>query len=904
MTDYNKHLAMNRMQPPRPIGPLVERAGLLSRIKQCDNAHLIVIHAPAGFGKTVLLSQYYQWLQENNTVCGWLTLDNIENEPVRILAYLIASLDATGFVPEDILASALTGFQGFAEKDAFNLSVNCIAGFKIPTCIFLDDHHALRAEATQQLVTKLIELTFDNVRFVVASREFPSSLKGRVQISRSFFELTASDLALTQAETRAFLEGSGETKIADKTARLLYAKSEGWPAAIEFASIWLGNNGATGLEGFINQSIDFSAFISTEIFNVLPEQLQRVMVNMSVVSYFDGDVINSLCETEDGWRMLEELYRFDLIVPVDETGKCYRYHHLLAEFLQERFCRKSRFAREQIFTRAAEWYLTLDQYNEALKFALATKDMECIAAVVERSGGWRHVIDGRISTFSSALENLSPAVMRRYPRTYLGHIMLKAKSGDILGALGDYDEFRSDTRDFTVLDDCPLPPDFAVEAKTVDFFLGGLEDRPQTPQYIAKINDTLKGLPEGEHFLRANLLNCLSYAYFDGGDFEKAYQSGEEAISHRRELNLIYGENFLYFHLGKSCLAQARLRDAEQLYQKGYQMAVDNFGSNSDMAALACAHLAETCYDRNEIEQAQEHLEIAFSRIEQSEAWFDVYISAYFTAVKVASVLGNDDDVRRILLRASDTGKRRNIRRLRLLAVNQYIRHLIAKGKFLKANWMIKRLQFEQLIDETSGQEFVSYRVKEEIGLTLSYYLIENGAMSGAIKLLNQLLTVAKRNNCRRSLISLNILIALAYFKLRKYKQALVRLNESISHAIYEGFKRPFLEYGDSQVQLLEMALSNNHLLPINRLKQSFLVELTSIVKQDSNRRRRGASGLLSSREKEILKHVYDGCSNKEIAKFCDCSVNTVKFHMKNIFSKLNVNDRKSLARLTWGSHL
>ena len=217
---------------------------------------------------------------------------------------------------------------------------------------------------------------------------------------------------------------------------------------------------------------------------------------------------------------------------------------------------------------------------------------------------------------------------------------------------------------------------------------------------------------------------------------------------------------------------------------------------------------------------------------------------------------------------------------------------------------MIKRLQLEGLIYKTTGQEFVSYRVKEEIGLTISYYLIEKGAMSEAIKLLNQLSTVAKHNNCRRSLISLNILIALAYFKLRKYKQALLRLNESISHALYEGFKRPFLEYGASQVQLLEMALSNNHLLPINRLKQSFLIELMSILKRDNDRRRKYASGLLTARENEILKHVYDGCSNKEIAKFCDCSVNTVKFHLKNIFSKLNVNNRKSLARLTWASHL
>ena len=399
-------------------------------------------------------------------------------------------------------------------------------------------------------------------------------------------------------------------------------------------------------------------------------------------------------------------------------------------------------------------------------------------------------------------------------------------------------------------------------------------------------------------------MNYLSYGYFDSGHFEKAYQAGEEAIFHRRELRSIYGENYLYFHLGKICLAQGRLRDAEQLYHEGYQLAVDNFGMDSDMAAIASAHLAESLYEKNEIEQAQARLENAFPRIEQTEAWFDVYISAYFTAARIAYIQGDSNSVRKILLKASHTGRRRNIRRLRLLAVNQYIRFLVKQGRLLKANWMIKRLQFAELIQDTTGKEFVAHRIREEIGLTVSYYLVESGHPQDATRIINSLSKTAGRIGSRRSLISWYILGALAWFQLGKHKQALARLNEAVAHAMFEGFKRPFLEYGEAQQQMLEMALSNPQWFPINRLKRSFLVELINIISRENKHRKRHLSDLLTPREKEVVKYVYEGCSNKEIAKYCHCSENTVKFHLKNVFVKLGVKDRKTLARVSWEARL
>ena len=897
MTNYSGPLFLNRMRPPWRLGPLIKRTGLLERLEQRNNAHLVIIHGPAGYGKTVLLTQCHEWLQAQARPCSWLTIDETDADPVQFLAYLVASLDSTALIPGDILESAFNGFHGLEEKDAFNVAVNCLASLRDPVHILLDDYHLLPEGSARRLVAKLLGLTFDNIRFIIASRRLPVSLKGRMQLSGSFFELTTPDLALSREETRDFLDLSKRTNATDEFVALLHEKTEGWAAAIEFVKIWLDKNTENALADFINQSVDFNLFIQTEIFNQLPQKLQDAMVKMSVVDDFDGELINEVCELNDGWRLLEELFQQDLIIPLDKTSNRYRHHYLLAGFFRNLLREKSDAEKRKLHKLASRRRLKTGNSAEALKHAIACNEPELIAAVIEQSGGWRLVLDGRISTFATALEHLPPDALQRSPRTRLGDIALTAKLGDIAAALKKHHEFRRDTLNFTSLNGRPLSSDFAVEANVVDFFLGGLEDRPQTPQYIGKMESTLKGLAKNEHFLRARLLNYLSYGYFDSGNYEKAYQAGEEAISHRRRLRSIYGENYLYFHLGKICLAQGRLRDAEQLYHEGRQLAVDNFGGASDMAAIACAHLAEIAYEKNELRQAQTYLETTLPKLEDMEAWFDVYISAYLTAAKIADILKDGDSAEEILLKAANTGKRRNLPRLRFFALSRRIRLMVKKGQLAKANRIISRLQLEKL---TSGREFVNHRLAEEIGSTIAYCLIESGQAQDAVKIVDNLLATAKRNKCRRSLMALQILAALARFKLGKHKQALAKLSEAVSLAIFEGFKRPFLEYGRSQQEMLETALSGAPMFPINRLKRSFLTELANTISREIKNSGRHSPELFTPKEQEILKHVCDGCSNKEIARNCDCSENTVKFHLKNIFAKLGVNDRKAVARATW----
>ena len=540
----------------------------------------------------------------------------------------------------------------------------------------------------------------------------------------------------------------------------------------------------------------------------------------------------------------------------------------------------------------------------ALRHALASNDADLIASVAENSGGWHYILDGRISTLINLLKHVPLEILKNYPSTYLGHLVLQAKFGQPTKAVREFREYSVLTNKFTSLNDSFLSPSFSIEASTVDFFLAALEDRPQTLQHVNRIELVLKSVDKENHFLQATILNFLTFALFDSGGFERAFKAGEDAIFHYKELHSIYGENYLYFHLGKICLAQGRLRDAERLYSEGHQLAIDHFGKDSDLVAIASAHLAEVAYEKNDFIAAQAYLKIALPRIEHSEAWFDVYFSAYIAASNIARIMQTNKAAIKFLNRASVIAKRRNMQRLRLMSICQKIRLLIQAGKLEKAKWIINRLQLDTFIENATNNEIVSYRMIEEVSSVIAYYLVQIEQADKASKIIDRLLAAAKSRNGRRSIISANILASLAYFKRGKLKQSMARLNEAVSHALFEGFKRPFLEFKTDQRAILELALSDNKLFPINRLKRSFLLDLIHLIKQESKSRNNSSSSILTLRECEIVKYVCDGNSNKEIARNCNCSENTVKFHLKNIFAKLGIKSRKSLATIAWQQDL
>lgn len=896
-THRKRRLLLNRLRPFRRSSRLISRVELLARLEARLEAQLVIIHGPAGFGKTSLMTQYFDHLQSISANCGWLSLDPSCQDPVQLLAHLLASLDGCAFLPKEIVDTAFSGFHGLDETEAMSLVLNSLSSTDQRVHILIDDIHTLDSIEAKKTIRSLIDFTSSNVQIVVASRAFPSDLKSNALLAGTLLEISVADLAFSEIEARELLSLSDHGKDSDALVRALFKKTEGWPAALEFAKLWVSKQRGSELSQFVNESTDFVSFLMTEVFDVLPVALQDVMLQTSVLNRFNGELIEFLCDRTDGWDIINQLLARDLLLAVDQTSGWYRYHNVFGEFLQDRFKKENRFSGTTLHARAAEWHTSRDLAADGIRHAVASSDPNAVLSALERSGGWHLVLDGRISTIRTALADLDENTIRHYPMTYMGYLMLMAKNGDIRSAIIRYDTMRRETDNFSSVHDIRNSGGIEIEAEVVGFYFSIVGDQPNSADHIASLKRVLSKLHKKDYLLLANVTNYLCYSYFDGSFFDKAYAIGERSIVHYRELKSLYGENFLYFHLGKICLAQGRLRDAEHLFEQGRRLANENFGDDNNMVSIAAAHLAELHLEKNEIEQAKQFVEVALTRIEDFEAWFDIYISAYFSSASIAQANQDYALANKVLRRASIIGRRRTMPRLRLFALSRYSRLLTLQGKLSKANWVIRHLDVDKILGNSDPHNL---RAREELTLTVAYYYIRSGQPSVAIPLLSKCMITATRTKAKRSQISLNIALSIAYFKDQKYRPAMTRLNDAIELAQFEGFKRPFLQYGGEILPLLDHAIVNRSGFSVNRMKRSFLTALIDVINKENRRAAYEGRGILTRREREVARYVSEGCSNKEIARHCYCSENTVKFHLKNIFAKLNVRSRKDVAKVAW----
>ncbi|MDY6875407.1 MAG: LuxR C-terminal-related transcriptional regulator [Chloroflexota bacterium] len=906
-------------QPDPSIGlraRLVPRPRLIERLNAGLDRKMTLVSAPAGFGKTTLLSEWIYHLETRffgkNLVSGsprpvaWLSLDEGDNDPARFLAYLVAALQT---VEPDVGADVLTALQSPqppSVEAALTALINDIVAVPQgdrkgrPYVLMLDDYHLIAARPIHDALTFLIEHLPPQMHLVIATRADPplplARLRGRNQLT----ELHAADLRFTPDEAAAFLNQVMELDLLAEDVAALETRTEGWIAGLQMAAISMrGRKDVTAfIRAFTGSHRFILDYLVEEVLDQQSPAIQEFLLKTSILERMTGSLCDAVLSkgaeeqgsggdgvfspalplrtSADSQKTLEYLEHNNLfVVPLDDERRWYRYHRLFADLLRQRLQQAQADLVPTLRRRASEWYEQYGLIGEAASHALAADDFERAARLIEQTA-WKMLTRGEMTTLLNWLGALPDEVVRARPRldvfrawaltltSQLDHAELRLQETDTQGLEGEV---------------------AAVRAYAACF-------RGDVTRAIELSRQALEHLPEEGLFLRSLMALNLGNAYWLSGNPAAAGQALTKAAALGQAAGDIYLAMIATSLLGQAQEMAGQLHQAVETYRQALQLATPSQGEGRGsrpvlFAGLAHLGLAGPLYEWNDLDGAMRQVMRAIELGERGGS-VSTLQGSYTTLAQVCQARGDMDGALEALHQAESLARKHDLIHVIGLVAAFRARLWLAQGdpSTISGQAIAAASRWAQE-SGLSADDDLSYT--GEIGhLTLAQVLIAQGMPGEALRLLARLLEAAQTAGRTGSVIEILALQALAFQAQSDLERALSALEQALSLAEPEGFVRIFLDLGEPMVRLLRRALSQG-IAPnyVARLLAAFgeEVELTSPAMES-------LIEPLSERELEVLRLIAAGLSNPEIAEELVIAVSTVKSHTNHIYGKLGVKNR------------
>lgn len=925
------------------------RSKLLSRPRliECLNAglqgKLTLISAPAGFGKTTLLSE---WIVQRGDEAistlsvAWLSLDKGDDAPRRFWTYVVAALQSVlpgigeatlsaiqSSPPSsplsalaDDASSPLSHTQAAWIEAALTLLINEIAEAPGQLVLVLDDYHLIEADLIHDGVAFLLGHLPQNMHLIIASRGEPplplARLRGRGQLT----ELGEAELRFTIDEAATFLNQMIGLGLSTKEVGALVGRTEGWITGLQLAA--LSMRGREDVSGFIAAFTGSHRYVLDylvqEVLHRQPQDVQTFLLQTSILDRLTGPLCDALTghgpdlasrvgrpestEMGNGQKMLERLEAADLfIVPLDDERRWYRYHRLFADLLRNQLEERWPGLLPTLHRQASLWYEKKDLLSEAIGHAWASGDIERVAHLVE--GNVVAVMDyGELPVLVGWLDTLPEEMVRSRPWLAVSHawaLMYTGQLDAVERRLQDAENALTDVRqrdDAPALDMTQTMARIAEGGQGIQSYMATMRaylaaSRGEMDRAIELAHQALQYLPTHDSMVRGFAAAVLSSGYRYRGDLEAATQAVSEAVAISQGVDDSHMAVLTSCNLAGLLVQQGQLRRAATIFQEVLPPAERDAGQANrrlPFAGLACTGLATVLREWNDLESAER---LAREGLELSRRWGQAEVLMH-GHLELAQVLQARRDEIGALEAIKEAGQlARGVASLSVADVSAVEARLhLAQGNLMAASFWAQEsgLRFE---DDLSFQRTFLY-------ITLTRVLMAEGRLTEALGILGWLLETAEAANANGYVIEILILQALTLQAQGKIDQALNSLERALVLAEPEGYVRIFVGEGAPMAALLQAAVSHGILSGyVNKLSVALGAEMKGEGQAEvtPSLSVSGSSSMvepLSEREVEVLRLVAAGKSNREIADELFLAVGTVKKHLNNIYGKLGVRRR------------
>src|SRR5205807_1392951 len=426
---------------PRLRPKVVSRPRLIERLNEGLYRKLTLISAPAGFGKTTLVSE---WVEGIERATAWLSLDEGDNDPTRFLTYLVAALQTIAATLGEGVLGVLQSPQPPPPEAMLTALLNDITTILDDFVLVLDDYHVIDAKPVDQALTFLLEHLPPHMHLVIATREDPALPLARLRARGQLTELRVIDLRFTHAEAAGFLNQVMGLNLSAQDIAALETRTEGWIAGLQLAAISLQGHedAASFIRSFTGSHHFVLDYLVEEVLGQQSESVQTFLLRTSILDRFCGPLCDAvvLDPSVSGRAALEDLERANLfIVPLDNERRWYRYHHLFADLLRQRLQQSTASSPEdeggdvaELHRRASQWFEDNGLEIEAFHHAVAANDVERAERLMEGKGIPLH-FRGAVTAILDWLESLPTTVLNARPWLWVRSATLLLVNGQTTG---------------------------------------------------------------------------------------------------------------------------------------------------------------------------------------------------------------------------------------------------------------------------------------------------------------------------------------------------------------------------------------------------------------------------------------------------------------------------------------
>ncbi len=903
-------LVETKLFVPQPRGGAVARPRLTQLLDRGRTARLTLVSAPAGFGKSTLLSRWLTASAGSGRCVAWLSLEESESQPARFWTYVVtAAKRAVPAVGDSALALLATG-QPPLDVVLATL-VNELSSVPTELDLVLDDYHLVDNPDLQPGVAYLVEHLPPQVHLVISTRVDPTLPLARLRAQGDLVEIRAADLRFTLTEVATYLNDVAALDLTPRDIAVLETRTEGWIAALQLAALSLRGRGdaAAFIAAFAGDDRYIVDYLAEEVLSRQPSQVRDFLLQTSILDRLSGPLCEAVTGNTESQDMLEHLDRTNLfLVPLDATRRGYRYHHLFAEVLGTHL-REARPAQvADLHRRASQWYDAAGDPVPAVRHAVAAGDIDHAADLAELAVPALQR-DRQEGTIIGWLAVIPEEVVRARPVLALGFIGALMSSGqftDVPRRLQDLEQqVPALGPDGTA---SPPPPGTIVVDRdewtrmpaALELYRSALAliqgDRDAAITHADRVTAVAAA---DDHLTRAGAAATAGLARWAGGDLEEAYRSYSTCVDGLRAAGHISDVLGCSITLGDIRITQGRLTDALHAYGDALRLAEQDPATVTRGTADMHVAISGIACERNDLATALDHLQHSRDLGDAAGLPQNPYrrraAQSRLLAARgeLPAAIALLDEAEQVYF--GDFAP--NVRPIPALRARLHL----AAGDLASAESWARAL-------DLAPEDELAYR-REFEHITLAMVLLAQhrarrspAAVHVARRLLERLEAAAEAGGRTGNLIEILVLLALAIDAEGSHRsRATDLLGQALVLAEREGHLRVFLDARPALDVVLRAIEAD---VPGGQYARAVLAAGDEEPpRPDALSHGRPVATTaplpdpLSDRELDVLRLLESDLGGPDIARELSVSVNTVRTHTRHIYAKLGVTNRREAVR-------